>query len=95
MCWKFSDKFHVVDRVRSLVLEFDQESLSAANEDFGKTAEREEMSDGKVRIRFESGNPDYVVSRILSAKGAMRILEGEACQKRLAEEVLAIEELYA
>lgn len=88
--WTFSPQ-----ATASVLLEFDKESLSAANEDFGKTAQREETSEGKVRIRFESGNPDYVVSRILAAKGGMRILEGEACQKRLAEEVLAIEELYA
>jgi proteasome accessory factor B len=78
----------------SVVLEFEKEALSAANEDFGKSAEREDLNDGTVRIRFESGNPDYVVSRILAAKGAMRILEGEECKNRLAKEVLAIEELY-
>ena len=78
----------------SVLLEFDEEALSAANEDFGSTAEREETEGGKVRIRFQSGNPDYVVSRILAAKGAMRILEGEACKVRLAEELSAIAELY-
>ncbi len=78
----------------SVVLEFEQEALGAANEDFGSSAEREERPDGKVRIRFQTGNPDYVVSRILSAKGAMRIIEGERCKEGLAEELSAIAELY-
>lgn len=84
----------VPHQAASVLLEFDNEALSAANEDFGKDATREELEDGKVRIRFQSGNPDYVVSRILSAKGAMRLLEGDACKQKLAEEVAAIEELY-
>jgi proteasome accessory factor B len=87
--WTFSPH-----EAAEVLLEFDNEALSAANEDFGKDATREELEDGKVRIRFRSGNPDYVVSRILSAKGAMRLLEGEACKKLLSEEVAAIEELY-
>lgn len=79
----------------SVLLEFDNEALSAANEDFGSDAERKELDDGKVCICFQSGNPEYVVSRILSAKGAMRLLAGDHCKQRLAEEVAAIEELYA
>ncbi len=88
--WTFSPQ-----EPASVVLEFDKEALSAANEDFGKDAKREDCEGGKVRIRFRSGNPEYVVSRILSAKGAMRIIEGESCKARLAEELAAIEELYS
>jgi proteasome accessory factor B len=87
--WTFSPR-----PAQSVLLEFDKEALSAANEDFGKSAQRSEVSEDQVRIRFETGNPDYVVSRILAAKGAMRIVEGDDCKLRLAEEVLAIEELY-
>ncbi len=87
--WTFSPQTPV-----RVVLQFEKEALSSANEDFGKNARREDLDGGTVRIQFESGNPDYVVSRILAAKGAMRIVEGEECKRRLAKEVLAIEELY-
>lgn len=76
-------------------LDFRSEALSAANEDFGANATREDLSDGNVRISFESGNPDYIVSRILAAKGAMRLIEGQRCKQRLEQELAAIEELYA
>ncbi len=79
-------------------LELGAEALSAANEDFGSDAVREDVdSEGElsVRIRFTTGNPDFVVSRILASKGAMRILEGEQCKALLSEELAAIEAIYA
>ncbi len=78
-------------------LELQAEALSAANEDFGSAAVREDDDDGelRVRIRFETGNPEFVVSRILAAKGAMRLLEGEQCKALLASELTAIEAIYA
>ena len=80
-------------------LELQAEALSAANEDFGAGAIREDLGsegdDARVRIRFETGNPDFVVSRILASKGSMRLLEGEQCKALLAEELAAIEAIYA
>lgn len=80
-------------------LELQAEALSAVNEDYGASAVREDVDvDGdelRVRIRFETGNPDFVVSRILASKGSMRLLEGDQCKALLAEELRAIEAIYA
>ena len=91
--WTFSPKPR-----ESVQLELQAEALSAANEDFGPSAVREDLeTDGElhVRIRFETGNPEFVVSRILASKGAMRLLEGEQCKAMLASELAAIEAIYA
>jgi len=80
-------------------LELAEEALSVANEDFGENVVSEEFSykNGTigVRISFDSGNPEFVVSRVLAAKGAMRILRGARCKQLLREELAAIEDLYA
>jgi len=79
-------------------LELQAEALSAANEDFGTEAvrdDREEEGELRVRIRFETGNPAFVVSRVLASKGAMRLLEGDRCKALLSEELVAIEAMYA
>jgi proteasome accessory factor B len=91
--WTFSPK-----PTEMVQLELQAEALSAANEDFGADAVREDVDgDGelRVRIRFETGNPDFVVSRILASKGAMRLLEGEQCKVLLSEELASIEAIYA
>ncbi len=91
--WTFSPK-----AVETVELELQAEALSAANEDFGANAVREDVAgegELRVRIRFESGNPDFVVSRILASKGAMKLIEGAQCQSLLAEELAAIEAIYA
>ncbi len=77
-----------------VVLQFRAEALSSANEDFGPSAIRTEKSDGSIVIRFASGNPVFVVSRLLAAKGAIRLLAGDACKAGLSEELAAMEELY-
>lgn len=87
--WTFAP--HPVERVR---LEFADAARSAANEDFGSEVERHDDASGSIIIAFSSGNPEYVVSRILAAKGAIRLVDGDHCRRLLAEEVSAIEELY-
>jgi proteasome accessory factor B len=76
------------------VLEFRPAAASAAGGDFGKSAERSEQPDGSIRVRFSCTNPDYAVSRILAAKGDIRVLEGERLAARLAAELAAVEALY-
>jgi proteasome accessory factor B len=82
------------EKSERVLLELAEEARSIANEDFGNDATREETPNGNMRIEFECGNPDYVVSRILAAKGAIRIVEGKACKERVQAELSAIEELY-
>lgn len=78
----------------SVVLEFRPEAASAASGDFGKDAERTEQPDGSVRVRYSCTNPDYAVSRVLAAKGAIRVIEGERLVARLADELAATEAIY-
>lgn len=87
--WTFSPEVP-----EEVVLEFHSESLSTANEDFGSDAVREEREDGKIRIRFMSGNPSFIVSRLLAAKGGIHLVSGNCCQQELQQELKAMEELY-
>jgi proteasome accessory factor B len=87
--WTFAP--HEVEEVE---LAFAREALSATNEDFGASAHKLEDDDGTIRVRFSSGNPDYIVSRVLAAKGAIRLLAGEQCKRYLRQELAAIEEIY-
>ncbi len=91
--WTFAPK-----DVEEVTLELGGEALSAANEDFGDDATREDVDvdgDMRVRIRFSTGNPEFVVSRLLASKGSMKLLEGAQCKALLAEELAAIEAIYA
>lgn len=91
--WTFTPKTQ-----ETVELELSAEALSAANEDFGADAVRKDIAtsddDLRVRIRFKTGNPDFVVSRVLASKGAMRLLEGQQCKTLLSQELAAIEALY-
>jgi predicted DNA-binding transcriptional regulator YafY len=75
-------------------LEIRPEAASAANEDFGPTATHEELEGGAVRVRFSCGNPDYVASRVLSAKGGIVVRAGERVRERLARELEAVARYY-
>jgi proteasome accessory factor B len=78
-----------------VVLELLTEAADTANEDFGPAAERTELPDGSVRVRFQCTNPDFAVSKVLGAKGGIRVLEGESLRQRLADELVAIRRHYA
>ncbi|MEM9490620.1 MAG: WYL domain-containing protein, partial [Myxococcota bacterium] len=76
-------------------LDIRPEAAAVANEDFGPTAERQRRDDGSTRIRFRCSNHDYAVSRILSAKGGIRVHSGDRLRDQLAAELAAIREHYA
>lgn len=57
-------------------------------------AEADATEHSYTRIAFECGNPDYVTSRVLAAKGAIRVVDGARVRARILEEVAAIEEHY-
>jgi proteasome accessory factor B len=75
-------------------LEIRPEAADTANEDFGPDAERIRNDDGATLIRFGCGNPDYVVSRVLAAKGGILIRRGDRLRSRIAAELHAIREHY-
>ena len=57
-------------------------------------AERTELSGGVVRVRFACGNPDFAVSRILAAKGAISVHSGQRLMDRLRDELAAVASWY-
>ena len=80
--------------VEDVELEIRPEAASTANEDFGPDAVRDEDERGAVRVRFSCGNPDYVVSRVLSAKGGLVLRAGERARERLSRELAAVASFY-
>jgi proteasome accessory factor B len=93
-----------------VVLEILPEAADTINEDFGPDAERnpaavlpdespghsktEDADADTTRIAFQCGNPDYVTSRVLAAKGAIRVLAGPQARQRIRDELATIEEYY-
>ena len=75
-------------------LELRREARDVANDDFGAGADKSE-ADGVIRIRFACTNPEFAVSRILAAKGAIVVREGERLRRRLADELDAVAARYA
>ena len=49
---------------------------------------------GWTRIRFRSGNPHYIITRVLDAVGHIRIVEPEALRARVRKIAADIAGLY-
>ena len=75
-------------------LEIRPEAAAVANEDFGPDARRADQADGSVRLRFPCGNPEFAVSRILAAKGAIQVRAGTRLLQRLRDELRAVADTY-
>ncbi len=74
-------------------LELRREAAELSHDDFGPDAQR--ITDGDTTIvRFACTNPDFAVSRVLAAKGAVVIRKGDRLRKRVADELDAIDERY-
>ncbi|HYU16459.1 MAG TPA: WYL domain-containing protein [Candidatus Acidoferrum sp.] len=80
--------------VEEVELEIGPEAAAVANEDFGPDAARGEGPDGSVRMRFSCGNADFALSRIMAAKGAIRVVSGPRLLQRLRDELDAVTEHY-
>jgi len=87
--WTFT-----TEPVEEVVLELKAEAADASLEDFGPDAVKEPRGTSTV-VRFPCGNPEFAVSRVLAAKGAIVVLEGARLRKRLADELAAIGARYA
>jgi proteasome accessory factor B len=81
--------------VEEVELEIRPEAAAVANEDFGPDATRADQPDGAVRLRFSCGNPEFAVSRILAAKGAIRVRSGARLLQRLRDELSAVADTYS
>lgn len=87
--WIFSSE--PAEQVELLI---SREAMDVTNEDFGAEAVKTISADGAT-ICFVTGNPDFVVSRVLAAKGAIRVVRGATVRARLADELRRIAERYA
>jgi proteasome accessory factor B len=69
------------------------EAAEIANEDFGPTAVKRIDGD-RTLITFDCSNPEFAVSRVLAAKGAIRIVRGDRLRARIADELDAVDTHY-
>ena len=75
-------------------LRIKENSSHIAKEDFGPGAEIAEEKDGSTVVRFSTGNIDFAVSRILSAKGGIEVRSGSKLKSALENELKSIMEMY-
>src|SRR5689334_22913281 len=69
------------------------EAAEVANEDFGLTAVKRVDGD-RTLIRFDCGNLEFAATRVLAAKGGIRLVRGERLRARIHDELDAIEAHY-
>ena len=69
------------------------EAAEVANEDFGPTAVKR-IDGARTLITFDCANPEFAVSRILAAKGAIQVVRGDRLRARIAGELDAIDTHY-
>jgi predicted DNA-binding transcriptional regulator YafY len=69
--------------VVDVVLDIGPERAWMAGEEFGEGATREQLGDGWTRVRFMSGNPDYVVARVLDGAGQLRVVSPSELRERV------------
>jgi proteasome accessory factor B len=78
-----------------LELEIRPEAGAVAHEDLGDGAKREPLPDGAVRVRMRCANPEYVVARVLAAKGALVVRAPESLRRRVAAYLDRVAARYA
>jgi len=87
--WTFS-----AEPVEEVQLALSADAAEVANEDFGPTAVKR-VEDGHTLITFDCANPEFALTRVLAAKGAITVRRGDRLRARLAAELAAITEMYA
>jgi proteasome accessory factor B len=80
-----------------VVLEIGPERAWVAYEDFGPDASRESLpsDEGWTRVRFRTGNPDYVVTRVLDGVGHLRLVAPASLRERVRQVAAGVAALYA
>jgi proteasome accessory factor B len=87
--WTFA-----VEPPEEIELAIRPEAAEIANDDFGPGAVKQ--ADGELTIvRFTCTNPDFAVSKILAAKGAIAVRTGDRLRRRVAAELEAVAGRYA
>jgi len=86
--WTFT-----TDPPEEVQLALQAEAAEVANEDFGPTAVKRHEAD-RTLVTFDCGNLEFAATRVLAAKGAIRLLRGERLRARIADELDAIASHY-
>lgn len=86
--WTFT-----TDPPEEVQLALSPEAAEVANEDFGPSVVKRQDGD-RTLVTFDCGNLEFAATRILAAKGAIRIVRGDRLRARIAEELTAIEVHY-
>ena len=71
-------------------LEIRPQAAAVQNEDFGESAKRKQGADGAARVKFSCPNPEYLVTRVLAAKGALVVKSPDALRARVRHELEAV-----
>jgi hypothetical protein len=87
--WTFT-----TDPAEQVHLQIDADAADIANEDFGRTAVKQ-VEGATTLVTFDCGNFDFAVSKILAAKGSIRVVRGETLLARLQAELAAVAGHYA
>jgi proteasome accessory factor B len=87
--WTFA-----IDPPEEVQLALTADAAEIANEDFGPTGVKRVAGD-KTFVTFDCANFEFAATRILSAKGAIRIVRGERLRARILGELEEIEKHYA
>ena len=86
--WTFTS-----DPAEEVQLALAPEAAEVGNEDFGLTAVKRIDGD-RILITFDCSNFEFAATRVLAAKGAIRLLRGARLRERIFDELDAIEAHY-
>jgi proteasome accessory factor B len=86
--WTFT-----TDPPEEVQLALSTEAAEVANEDFGPTGVKRHEAD-RTLVTFDCSNLEFAATRVLAAKGAIRVLRGERLRARIAEELDVIATHY-
>jgi proteasome accessory factor B len=87
--WSFENEPPV-----ELELEVRPEAAAVLGEDLGDGARREPLPGGATLVRMSCANPEYVVARVLAAKGALVVRAPAALRARVRGELAKIAARY-
>lgn len=86
--WTFT-----VDPPEEVQLALTAEAAEVANEDFGPTVVKRTEGD-RTLVTFDCSNLEFAATRVLAAKGAIRVARGDRLRARIREELAAIAAHY-
>ena len=86
--WTFT-----TDPPEEVQLALSPEAAEIGSEDFGTASVKRQDGD-RTLVRFDCGNFEFAATRILAAKGAIKVIHGDRLRARILDELDAIEARY-